>query len=72
MRTKLAAAHTCASLASACLVVGLTGATASASPSPRSSCVAQTIAFEGPPGPIFVPAGYFGLDGIAMSHSCPQ
>lgn len=54
------------------LAVGLTAATASASAalSPDSSCVAQTIAFEGPPGPANVPAGYFGLDGIAASHTC--
>lgn len=70
MPKKLAAALACSAVLGGSLVVGLMASTASAEPAPQSSCVAQTVAFEGPPGPVYVPAGYFGLDGIAQSHTC--
>ena len=69
MRNKLVVGLAGAVLSSG-LAVALTAGTAAADPSPNSSCVAQTIAFEGPPGPASVPAGYFGLDGIAQSNTC--
>jgi hypothetical protein len=70
MRKKLLVATAALSMMSSGLVIGLTAGTAAAAPSPRSSCVAQTIAFEGPPGPVLAPAGYFGILGIAQSHTC--
>ena len=70
MRNKLVVGLAAAMLSSGLAVALTAGTAAAADPSPNSSCVAQTIAFEGPPGPASVPAGYFGLDGIAQSNTC--
>lgn len=69
MPKKLHGVLTASAMLGGTFVLGL-ASTASAAPAPQSSCVAQTVAFEGPPGPLSVPAGYFGLDGIAQSHIC--
>lgn len=70
MPKKLPRVLAASAVLSGSFVLGLATSTASAAPVPQSSCVAQTVAFEGPPGPLSVPAGYFGLDGIAQSHTC--